>query len=191
MKGKPTATTSLSKAGSISKKASQVEAEVKEDEHEAEEEGDDEVNMDDILKRMSKAAAQSDDESEDDLAVEDAAADEAGWESGSISDNDKSDDEEEEPNAIDGSESEGSSVAIPTKKSKQPSKSAPKPDKTKATLPGKALTSSTFLPSLSTGFTLGDSDSDPDLDPDVDGGGIVGRKTVERKNRRGQRARQA
>ena len=51
------------------------------------------------------------------------------------------------------------------------------------------ITSSTFLPSLSTGYTLGDSDSDPDMDEDPDG--TVGKQKAERKNRRGQRARQA
>lgn len=49
--------------------------------------------------------------------------------------------------------------------------------------------SSMFLPSLAAGFTAGDSDSDPDDDYDPDG--IIGTKKPERKNRRGQRARQA
>lgn len=56
------------------------------------------------------------------------------------------------------------------------------------------ITSSLFLPSLASGFTRGDSDdSDPDLDYDMDGAGVIGRKGAggERKNRRGQRARQA
>ncbi|RXK38513.1 hypothetical protein M231_04279 [Tremella mesenterica] len=53
------------------------------------------------------------------------------------------------------------------------------------------IKSSTFLPSLATGFISGDS-SDPDLDSDIDDSGLVGKRgKVERKNRRGQRARQA
>jgi hypothetical protein len=53
------------------------------------------------------------------------------------------------------------------------------------------ITSSMFLPSLASGFTRGsDDDSDPDMD--FDEGGVIGKKGVPgRKNRRGQRARQA
>lgn len=55
---------------------------------------------------------------------------------------------------------------------------------------GSVINSSTFLPTLATGFTRGgDSDSDPDLEFDPDG--ITGSSKAERKNRRGQRARQA
>lgn len=100
-----------------------------------------------------------------------------------------------------GSESSGSSIAVerpPTKKVKaEPKKAAEKPGKAekkgekKAAKPAiKADGSSMFLPSLAAGFTAGDdSDSDPDMDYDPDG--VIGTKAAPRKNRRGQRARQA
>ena len=116
---------------------------------------------------------------------EDVAADAAGWESGSISDNDQI---HEIPPAIDDSEDDEGDDEIPEpiKPSKKVKVPTAQPSKSAKTV----VTSSTFLPSLSAGFTLGDSDSDPDLDPDVDGSGLVGNQAV-RKNRRGQRARQA
>ena len=136
-------------------------------------------------------------EDDDNLDFEDDGADAAGWESGSISGSDapprgrarlaESGSNEDEDSDDD------MAIPIPQKSSQklsrqrdtQPLKQA------KPTKPSKEpVTSSTFLPSLSTGFTLGDSDSDPDLDPDIDGSGLVGNKAV-RKNRRGQRARQA
>ena len=119
---------------------------------------------------------------------EDVAADGAGWESGSISDNDF----DRKIAAATDDAGEGESDLEISKRAKTSTTAKSKPELT--VHPGKPnrtfVTSSTFLPSLSAGFTLGDSDSDPDLDPDVDDAGLVGNKTV-RKNRRGQRARQA
>lgn len=85
--------------------------------------------------------------------------------------------------------SASAATAKPTKEGK-PTK---EPKNAKSAKIDKNITSSLFLPSLSVGFAAGgDSDSDPDLDADVDGSGLIGKKGVrERKNRRGQRARQA
>lgn len=106
-----------------------------------------------------------------------------------------------------GSESDsssGSSVAVErpaakkvkadgSKKNEKPAKAEKKPEK-KAAKAAKAEKpkpdgTSMFLPSLAAGFTAGDSDSDPDMDYDPDG--VIGSKAAPRKNRRGQRARQA
>jgi hypothetical protein len=166
-------------------------------------EGDDESE-----KGFRLGAAESDDE----VDPEDEAADEAGWESGSVGDEPTrgialgSDDSGDESGESD------SDAAVPIKRQKPTpevtSKSSKRDKevkvkeetkkvkelnakKAKAQIPTGPITSSTFLPSLSVGYTLGDSDSDPDLDPDVDGSGMIGRAGPERKNRRGQRARQA
>lgn len=96
--------------------------------------------------------------------------------------------------------SSGSSVAVerpPTKKAKpepvvktKGDKKIEKPSKKETRGAVKADGSSMFLPSLAAGFTRGgDSDSDPDMDYDSDG--VIGSKAAPRKNRRGQRARQA
>jgi hypothetical protein len=152
---------------------------------EIEEDDDD----DDVVasKRRNMVIDSDDEEGEE----EDVAADDAGWESGSISGGDDdiaSDSGDDDEDAI--------SIAPPSKKSKSKSqpkekepKSIPKPKSEPA--PSKRLTSSTFLPSLSTGFTRGGSD---DSDPDDDTGegleDIIGKgRTGERKNRRGQQAR--
>lgn len=76
----------------------------------------------------------------------------------------------------------------PQAKEKAPSKSK---TKTVEKVDTRDITSSMFLPSLASGFTRGsDDDSDPDMD--FDEGGVIGKKGVPgRKNRRGQRARQA
>lgn len=114
------------------------------------------------------------------------------WESGS----------EPDSGSDSGSDSSsGSSVAVerpPAKKAKaevsktaeKPAKAEKKPEKkaAKADKP-KPDGTSMFLPSLAAGFTAGDSDSDPDMDYDPDG--VIGSKAAPRKNRRGQRARQA
>jgi hypothetical protein len=135
----------------------------------------------------------SDDEDGSDFDDDGGAADDAGWESGSISGDDAApmpqskskiasrarladDSDDDDDDAI--------SIAPQSKKSKTKAESSGKSNK--------ALTSSTFLPSLSTGFTRGGSD---DSDPDDDTGegleDIIGKgRTGERKNRRGQRARQ-
>lgn len=97
--------------------------------------------------------------------------------------------------------SSGSSVAVErppakkvkaevSKKAEKPVKAEKKPEKkaAKAEKP-KPDGTSMFLPSLAAGFTAGDSDSDPDMDYDPDG--VIGNKAAPRKNRRGQRARQA
>ncbi|KAF7291542.1 hypothetical protein HMN09_01245300 [Mycena chlorophos] len=88
-------------------------------------------------------------------------AEDAGWESGSV----HSDDEDED------------AKAPPTKKPKATAKPTPKPP-----APSKsAQTQSQFLPSLSVGYIRGSSSEGDDIE-DVE---------PQRKNRRGQRARQA
>lgn len=178
IKGKP-------EAGQIKakKQAMAVESEDGDD-------GDTEDIDDDLVVPSRRAGEQY---SDDELVQEDMAAGEAGWESGSLVGDNRlgpnSSDEDSDDESDSGSDT---AVALPSKKAKPtPSAKPAKPTKVVKAAPEKPVTASTFLPSLSTGFTLGDSDSDPDLDPDVDGAGIVGRKGPERKNRRGQRARQA
>ncbi|WVQ94448.1 hypothetical protein IAU59_001527 [Kwoniella sp. CBS 9459] len=137
----------------------------------------------------------SDEEDDEDRGAglhEDLAADAAGWESGSIGGNDLDDISDDEA----GSDSDAIDIP-PTKKSKSlptaasSSASSSKQPKPKAQKVEKGdITSSMFLPSLATGFTRGDEDdSDPDMDYDPDG--VIGKQGVVRKNRRGQRARQA
>ncbi|WRT65482.1 uncharacterized protein IL334_002425 [Kwoniella shivajii] len=140
-----------------------------------------------------------DDEGGGGIATQDYAADEAGWESGSIGG--ANSDSEEEDEDEEGSDEDEDSIPLPSnKKSKldstttttktQTKEKPTKPSKVEK-IPSKGdITSSMFLPSLSTGFTRGDEgDSDPDEDYDVDG--VIGKQGVVRKNRRGQRARQA
>lgn len=117
------------------------------------------------------------------------------WSSGSEGDSDSGSD-----SGSGSDSSSGSSVAVerpPAKKAKaEAPKKAEKPVKekkpekkaAKAEKP-KPDGTSMFLPSLAAGFTAGDSDSDPDMDYDPDG--VIGTKAAPRKNRRGQRARQA
>ncbi|OCF45051.1 hypothetical protein I317_01102 [Kwoniella heveanensis CBS 569] len=142
----------------------------------------------------------SDEEEELDDSVEegrneryqDSAADAAGWESGSIGGDDL------EGASDSDADSDSEAIAIPSAKKPKlqaaaPSLSKQQQPKTQSK-PQKAekgdITSSMFLPSLSTGFTRGDEgDSDPDLDYDPDG--VIGKQGAVRKNRRGQRARQA
>ncbi|GMK54616.1 hypothetical protein CspeluHIS016_0112020 [Cutaneotrichosporon spelunceum] len=129
-------------------------------------------------------------DSDDEVVVEDRAADAAGWESGSVggeSDGEDSDSDSEggiaiAPPSDDGSEPE----APPRKKARAPE---PKPASRKEKQGKADGSSSMFLPSLAEGFAAGDGDSDPDMDYDEDG--IIGSKKAVRKNRRGQRARQA
>lgn len=181
-------------------KAASVADEESSGDEEEEEEGDEELRP--------VAALDSDDEA----VIEDKAADEAGWESGSLgggeedSDDDDSDEEEDDDGAgwesgsvsgsysgmiappSDSEDSDGSAAPPPSKKAKAAPTPAPKPEKKGKQ--GKADgSSSMFLPSLAAGFTVGDGDSDPDMDYDEDG--VIGTKKAERKNRRGQRARQA
>lgn len=153
----------------------------KTEEVEEEEDAEDE----EVASRRRNVVVDSDDEDE---GEEDVAADDAGWESGSISGG-------EADIADSGSEDDNEDaipIAPPSKKSKsQPKEPKPKPKPKAESAPSKKLTSSTFLPSLSTGFTRGGSD---DSDPDDDTGegleDIIGKgRTGERKNRRGQQAR--
>ncbi|BEJ12148.1 hypothetical protein CspHIS471_0206080 [Cutaneotrichosporon sp. HIS471] len=126
-------------------------------------------------------------DSDDEAVMEDRAADEAGWESGSVGDSDGEDSDPDYEGGIIApqSDSESESEAPPKKKVK-----APESKPTRKEKKGKADgSSSMFLPSLAEGFAVGDGDSDPDMDDDEDG--IIGNKKVVRKNRRGQRARQA
>ena len=120
---------------------------------------------------------------------EDEAADAAGWESGSVSDGPAGEQIASGSDESDDGDSDADSLP-PVPKAKRQREISPPPKKKPKSAATAAVTSSMFLPSLSTGFTLGDSDSDPDLDDDIDGAGVIGNKTV-RKNRRGQRARQA
>ena len=170
-----------------------------EPDEEDENDGEDDEGDDDVAAPRTKALGESD--SEDDLVQSDMAADAAGWESGSISDNDGDVQSEldaasdESFQAVTKRSQLAARTQPPTSISSKPvaSVKATKQPKTSKDdpIPKGGITSSTFLPSLSTGFTLGDSDSDPDMDPDVDGAGIVGKAGMVRKNRRGQRARQA
>ncbi|WVF66839.1 hypothetical protein IAT40_001581 [Kwoniella sp. CBS 6097] len=155
--------------------------------------GDD---LDDVYQGSRNLVVGSDDENDEEDGgmgrYQDLAADAAGWESGSIGGDDLDDISD------DGSESDSDAIDIPpaAKRSKtQPA--AKQQQQPKAQIQGKPqkvekgdITSSMFLPSLSTGFTRGDEgDSDPDLDYDPDG--VIGKQGAVRKNRRGQRARQA
>ncbi|WWD08801.1 hypothetical protein V865_006914 [Kwoniella europaea PYCC6329] len=138
---------------------------------------------------VGSASENEGEESEDEgLAQQDYAADEAGWESGSIGGEPDESDEEEEEDISD----ENAIPIPPSKKSKPtPAPQQPKEKPSRAEkLPKGDITSSMFLPSLAAGFTRGDEgDSDPD--DDLDPNGVIGKNTKERKNRRGQRARQA
>ncbi|EIM86046.1 Bud-site selection protein [Stereum hirsutum FP-91666 SS1] len=123
---------------------------------------------------------QSESEAEDiaDLRIEDEPVDESsavlegdGWESGTIDGDSDEDDEDEDHKSSDGEERAPKSQQEKPKATYATSvKERPKP------------TESAFLPSLSVGFTRGDSDSEFSDGEE---------KPTERKNRRGQRARRA
>lgn len=159
------------------------------------EDDDDEVDGD--VSFLRQVAVDSGDEDEEG----DQEADAAGWESGSVSGADEppstlnrslalsppdSEDEDEDDQAVSLSPRPAAKKTKPTANANANAKD------TAPSRASKQLTSSTFLPSLSTGFTRGGSeDSDPDDDfgeglEDVIGKGSAG----VRKNRRGQRARQ-
>jgi hypothetical protein len=144
------------------------------DDSDEEESAEDIQEVDDrqILKAKPVVKADSEDEEEDDI---DEDLDEAGWESGSISSTPA---RPQGPNK----KSKPNAPAKPTAITSKPVKAKPKPKVKADTGP---ITASTFLPSLSTGFTLGSDDED-DTPFDEDAGEIPARK-----NRRGQRARQA
>lgn len=116
------------------------------------------------------------------LDEDDEGVDGAGWESGSVDGG--PDDEEEEPTSGEESEGEGEGEdEYDNKPSRErPSKNAPSSSKVVAK--SKSVGESTFLPSLSVGFTRGDSDASDVEDDDV-------AKADVKKNRRGQRARRA
>lgn len=167
----------------------------------AESDSEDEDESDDDIATGPVQGLDSDDE----VVMENKAADAAGWESGSVGGDDESDDEAGAgwesgseaavniaPPSSAGSDSESDAPAAPPKKK---TKAAPAPAPAPAKKDKKKSkdkddgSSSMFLPSLAAGFTPGDGDSDPDMDYDEDG--IIGSKKAVRKNRRGQRARQA
>lgn len=132
-----------------------------------------------------KVVVDSDDEGSD---AEVGDADEAGWESGSVS---GGDDIKASATRLADSDSEEDEDTVPVRPTKKTKTKEVKPKSPKQAQSSKALTSSTFLPSLSTGFTRGGSDdSDPDDDFAEGLEDIIGKgKTGERKNRRGQQAR--
>jgi hypothetical protein len=139
----------------------------------------------DVDSKKRKVVVDSDDEGSDE---EEGDADEVGWESGSVS---GGDDVGPSTKQIADSDSEDDEDSVPVRPTKKTKTKETKTKPTKQAQPSKALTSSTFLPSLSTGFTRGGSDdSDPDDDFAEGLEDIIGKgKTGERKNRRGQQAR--
>ncbi|KJE02428.1 hypothetical protein I311_03825 [Cryptococcus gattii NT-10] len=188
---KKAATASAGKGGR--KKA----AESSDEEDDEEEEGE-EVNFGGDIARPMVNGSDSEEGSDDERVIQDRAADAAGWESGSVSGSDiegedvgiasEPESESDDSDAIDIPSVKRAKTTVPP----LPSKSKPlKPEKAdKPPKSAKDLTSSIFLPSLSVGFTRGDDvDSDPDLDDDPNG--VAGKQPLVRKNRRGQRARQA
>ncbi|KAJ6508814.1 Bud-site selection protein [Mycena sanguinolenta] len=132
-------------------------------------------------------------EGEDD--EEGADVDAAGWESGSVDGGDSDEEQDGEEDDTDGWESgsvHSDAPPPPPKKTKAASVSASAtkaqtkaaPANAKVASQGKTTTSaSQFLPSLAVGYVRGGSDDSDVEDADAGGG--------ERKNRRGQRARQA
>jgi hypothetical protein len=136
----------------------------------------------------------------DDLAAQDAAADAAGWESGSVgSDGDGDQDRyplmsSDDDDSADEDSDAMSTSAPPAKRARTLASSISPPPKPKGTAKSSskaaAGSSSLFLPTLASGFTMGSYDSDPDEDDRRDKkagkGGLI--QSV-RKNRRGQAER--
>ena len=137
-------------------------------------------------KERKEAKAVLGENEEDDLAAQNAAADAAGWESGSVGglsddeiddmdDSDADSDVVREEDYMSTSPGPSTSAAAPGKKGKESKNNG---------------SASLFLPSLASGFTMGDYDSDPDEDEKRDKksgkGGLI--QSV-RKNRRGQAER--
>jgi hypothetical protein len=170
-----------SKLGGPTKKA-EVQTPAKSGKKAKKEVEDEDVEVD---SKKRKVVVDSDDEGSDE---DEGDVDEAGWESGSIS---AGDDIKSSTNRIANSDSEDDDESVPVRPTKRTRTKEVKSKPTKQTQPSKKLTSSTFLPSLSTGFTRGGSDdSDPDDDFAEGLEDIIGKgKTGERKNRRGQQAR--
>ncbi|KIR58126.1 hypothetical protein I314_06091 [Cryptococcus bacillisporus CA1873] len=189
---KKAATASAGKDGS--KKA----AESSDEEDDEEEEEGEEVNFCGDIARPMVNESDSEEDSDDERVIQDRAADAAGWESGSVSGSDiegedvgiasESESESDDSDAIDIPSIKRAKTTVPPLASKSKPVKPEKADKPPKS--AKDLTSSIFLPSLSVGFTRGDDgDSDPDLDDDPNG--VAGKQPLVRKNRRGQRARQA
>ncbi|KAK8861364.1 hypothetical protein IAR55_002183 [Kwoniella newhampshirensis] len=175
------------------------------DSEEEDEEDEDIVDDEDVAMAVPRALGEEEEEdvdigSDDETLQQDHAADMAGWESGSVSGRD---DDSEDGNDSDDQE-DTISLPKPSNKNAKPTSTPAADSKARKTntktqtstkeqttnLRAADITTSLFLPSLATGFTRGDEgDSDPDDDYDPDG--VIGGKTVVRKNRRGQRARQA
>lgn len=188
---KKPATISAGKGGS--KKA----AELTDEEDDEQEEGE-EANVGRDISRPMVNGSDSEEDSDDERVLQDRAADAAGWESGSVSGFDSEGGEVDIASESESESDNPDAIAVPSAK-RAKTTVPPLPPKTKPLKSEKAdkppksakdLTSSIFLPSLSVGFTRGDDDdSDPDLDDDPNG--VAGKQPVVRKNRRGQRARQA
>jgi hypothetical protein len=170
-----------SKLGGPTKKV-EVPTPVKSGKKGKEEVEDEDVDVD---SKKRKVVVDSDDEGSDE---DEGDVDEAGWESGSVS---GGDDVGPATKQIADSDSEDDEDSVPVRQTKKTKTKEVKSKPTKQAQPSKKLTSSTFLPSLSTGFTRGGSDdSDPDDDFAEGLEDIIGKgKTGERKNRRGQQAR--
>nr|GAT60323.1 predicted protein [Mycena chlorophos] len=114
--------------------------------------------------------------SADELGEREQIVEEEGWESGSVSA--VAEDDGWESGSIHSDDDAEDAKVPPTKKAKATAKPTPKPP-----APSKsAQTQSQFLPSLSVGYIRGGSSSEDDDIEDVE---------PQRKNRRGQRARQA
>jgi len=120
-----------------------------------------------------------------DEGFEDEESDDAGWESGTVDDDELEPQEGWESGTVDDDEQEPQdgweSGSIPGKDEDSSSKVPP------ATAPDKSTgLQSTFLPSLSVGFTRGESD-----DSDLSESEVKAADIDIKKNRRGQRARWA
>lgn len=132
------------------------------------------------------AKEESDASSRASAAGDEEEVDDAGWESGSIrdgpgaqSESEESEDEQDEDSVDEGNNKRSTSSKQDSKLSSTIKGTKAKPTQTKK------VGESTFLPSLAVGFTRGDSDAS-DFSDDDDVGDVA-----PKKNRRGQRARQA
>ncbi|KAI0072861.1 Bud-site selection protein [Panus rudis PR-1116 ss-1] len=152
-------------------------------------------------KKVAKVVSASDDEDESEdgegselhpkvvLEEDDEAIDDGGWESGSVHESESAESEGDDSEDDSDSDSRKPKSKPPTNTTKsqtaKPSATAPKP-KASSKPTATPTASSTFLPSLSVGFTRGDSDAS-----DIDEAEINAADGGVRKNRRGQRARRA
>ncbi|KAJ8453540.1 hypothetical protein ONZ51_g13539 [Trametes cubensis] len=190
-------------------KAKSQEPELDGEESGEEDEGEEEdIDADRRPAKVKKARLANSDE-EEGVSDDEEAVDDAGWESGTVDENDDgagwesgtvddgepglmaSDDEDEsegdagegqQEESEDEDEDEDSADKQPPRKVKAlPAAKDPK-GKSKA-----VGAESTFLPSLSVGFTRGDSDASDLSDADAEAAAA----DLPRKNRRGQRARRA